>query len=133
MRKLYKTKTVVIGLALISVCSFSGCGKEKSDEDGVVGEYQLENFKAGGKTVKLKKKQIEETSLEIKENGKFEIDMGELFGTLNGEGTWEEEDGVLNLEGEDNFLFWALSIEGDKLVYEMETEDDTYKLIFEKQ
>lgn len=133
MKKLYKTKTVALGLALLSACSFAGCGGEKGGKGEVAGEYRLERMEAGGETVKLTKEQTGDTSLEIKDTGKFEMDMGELFATLNGEGTWEEEDGVLNLEGGNDFPLLSFSIEGSKLVYEMETEEDTYKLIFEKQ
>ena len=129
---------MAIGLTAISVCGFLGCGK--SDKE-IVGEYRLESFKVEGKPVEIKKEQIEIECFEIKENGSFEMEMGDLYENENVEGTWEEKNGLLYLNGKDEdggSLIYTFSVEGDKLITEFIVDgvielDDKGEMIFEKQ
>ena len=130
--------TMAIGLTALSVCSLLGCGK--SDKE-TVGEYRLESFKVKGEPIEIKKEQIEIERFEIKENGRFEMEMGDLYENGNVEGTWEEKNGLLYLNGKDEdggSLIYTFSVEGDKLITELIVDgvielDDKGEMIFEKQ
>lgn len=136
MKKMYST--IAIGLTALSVCSLWGCGK--SDKE-IVGEYQLESFKVGGEPIEIKKEQIEIERFEIKENGSFEMAMGDLYENEKVEGTWKEKNGLLYLNGKDedgSSLIYTFSVEGDELITELIVDgvielDDKGEMIFEKQ
>lgn len=137
MKKSFKAKAATLMMALVLVFSFAGCGGGKSK---AIGSYELETIEAEGMTINMEDllslaagagvEGVDEDTaltLEIKEDGKFVLDMTAFDASMSEEGTWEEKDGKLTLTADDVPV--EASLDGDTITI----EEDGSKMVFKKK
>ena len=101
MKKSFKAKVATFMMVLVLALSFAGCGGGKSK---AIGSYKLETIEAEGMTINMEDllslaagagvEGVDEDTaltLEIKEDGKFVLDMTAFDESMSEEGTWEKK------------------------------------------
>ena len=137
MKKSFKAKVATFMMVLVLALSFAGCGGGKSK---AIGSYKLETIEAEGMTINMEDllslaagagvEGVDEDTaltLEIKEDGKFVLDMTAFDESMSEEGTWEEKDGKLTLTADEVPV--EASLDGDTITI----EEYGSKMVFKKK
>ncbi len=136
MNKTAHSKLLALLLALSLVLGLTACGGGDS-ESSAAGSYNLTSITAAGQTLSMDDlKSMADSAgidmdfgLELKSDGKYELNMVGPNGAETQEGTWEEKDGTVSLTTDGTTISGKL--DGGKLT--LADESGTTSMTFEKK